>query len=93
DLRLLRSSDRPLGTAKFRFPGTVRNIHRFFLWILKHPHPIREERRLAAADLDGGKHGSYADAFILFKLHDIVIVTEHKNSILKKVKTSGAYFY
>ena len=51
--------------AEFWFPGTVRNIHRFFLWILKHPHPIREERRLAAADLDGGKHGSYADAFIL----------------------------
>ena len=49
DMRLLRSSDRPLGTAKFRFPGTVRNIRRFFLWIGKHPRPVREGRRLATA--------------------------------------------
>ena len=93
DLRLLRSSDRPPGTAKFRFPGTVRNIRRFFLWSLKHPHPIREERWLAAADPAGGKYGSCTDAFILVKLHDIVIVTEHENSIFKKVKASGLYFY
>ena len=33
------------------------------------------------------------DEFILVKLHDIVIVTEHKNSVFKKVKASGAYFY
>ena len=63
DWRRLRSSDRPLGTAKFRFPGTVRNIRRFFLWISQHPHPLREERRPAAPALDGGKDGACADAF------------------------------
>ena len=65
DLRLLRSSDRPLGTAKFWLPGTVRNIRRFFLWIGQHPHPIREKSRPAAAVSDGGKGGACADAFIL----------------------------
>ena len=39
----LRSSDRPLGTAKFWSPGTVRNIRRFFLWIGQHPHPARKK--------------------------------------------------
>ena len=43
DLRLLRSSDRPLRTAKFWPPGTVRNIRRFFLWIGQHPHLVREK--------------------------------------------------
>ncbi|MCI6709505.1 MAG: hypothetical protein MR568_21675, partial [Eisenbergiella massiliensis] len=65
DLRLLRSSDRPLGTAKFWSPGTVRNIRRFFLWNGQHPHPAREKRRLAAEALDGRKDAAYADAFIL----------------------------
>ena len=43
DLRLLRSSDRPLRTAKFWPPGTVRNLRRFFLWFGQHPHLVREK--------------------------------------------------
>ena len=65
DLRLLRSSDRPLGTAKFCSPGTVRNIRRFFLWLRQHPHPVREESRPSAAVSEDGRDGACADAFIL----------------------------
>ena len=36
---------------------------------------------------------THLDVYKRQKLHDIVIVTEHKNSIFKKVKTSGAYFH
>ena len=64
DLRLLRSSDRPLRTAKFWPPGTVRNIRRFFLWFGQHPHLVREKDPAAAAS-DDGKGVAYADAFIL----------------------------
>ncbi|ERI70741.1 hypothetical protein HMPREF1548_02016, partial [Clostridium sp. KLE 1755] len=31
----------------------------------QHPHPAREERRLAAAASDGGKYGACAYAFLL----------------------------
>ena len=64
DWRLPRSSDRPLGTAKFRLPRTVRNIRRFFLWFGQHPHLVREKDGRSRS-LGRREGRCLADAFIL----------------------------